>query len=96
MDERQAYVEKMDAQLKQWKAKADKLRAQAQESTADVKLQYARQLAELETKIDAAIDVLNKLRNDQTAPWAELKAGFEQAFNTVKDAADRAFQKSSM
>ncbi len=53
MGDKSAYQEKIEAQLDQWKAKLDMFGAKAMEKKADVKIEYDKQLWELEKRRQA-------------------------------------------
>lgn len=44
MASRQAYVQKLNAQLKEWDAKLDQLSARVQKATADARINYENEL----------------------------------------------------
>jgi hypothetical protein len=50
IDTKEAYVEKLQAKLKEWQADIDKLKAKAAQSKADMKIQINEQIGNLEGK----------------------------------------------
>ena len=52
MNEKELYIQKMQAQLDQRKAEVDKLKAQASEASADTQLKMRKQVETLERQID--------------------------------------------
>ena len=53
MTSRDAYVEKIKAQIDQWNAEINKFQAQARQAAADVKIEYEVQVADLKGRRDA-------------------------------------------
>jgi hypothetical protein len=53
MSEREVYIEKMAAKLKEWDAKIEKLEAKARNAKADVKKEYDEQIREMKTQQDS-------------------------------------------
>lgn len=58
MGKREAYQEKTEAQLKELDAQIELFKAQVQKADADVKLEYNRQLASLDTKREILVTKL--------------------------------------
>ena len=46
MDKKDLYIEKLNAQLKEWSASIDMLKVKADKATADLKIAYYKQLEE--------------------------------------------------
>lgn len=85
MDEKQAYQQKLDAKLDEWKAEIDKLRAKADGASADAKLQYDSQIEDLKKRRDEMEQQLEKLRN--------ANAGADKAWDTMSDAMKDAWRR---
>ncbi len=79
MSMKDAYLQKIDAQMEEWKTEIDKMKAKADKADADAKLKYYEQIEELRTKQQAAQEKLRELRNSSEDAWEDLKAGFELA-----------------
>jgi len=93
MDEKNAYMQKLEARLNQWGAEVDKLQAKSAEASADAKLEYQNQIEKLRGMQDDARQELDKLESAQGEAWKDLKSGIEKAWdnmgNAVKQATDR-------
>lgn len=93
MNKRDAYVEKMKAQLDEWNAEMDKLVARANAAEADMKLKYNEQIEALRKQREEANQRLRELQSASEAAWESLRAGMETAWEdmskAVKDAASR-------
>ncbi|MGD1898717.1 MAG: hypothetical protein ACFB16_17395 [Phormidesmis sp.] len=81
-----AKVEKLEAQITAWQAKADLAKA-------DAKVKYQEQIAELQSK---QVDLKEKLASVKSATdsaWAEMKLGVESAWSELQIAFDKAKSK---
>ena len=82
-DIKQAYLEKMEAQLKEWGAMFEVLKARAAKGTADVKIKYHKQLEDwskkesdfkdkLKALKDAGEDKFENLKNNVHTTWEDI------------------------
>ncbi len=85
-DKRKAYEEKLDAQLAQWSAQIDLLKAKANNAKADAKIDYLKTIDALQLKKDQAGVKLRELRAAGDEAWDDIKAGAEKAWDEVKAA----------
>ena len=90
MNMKESYRQKLKAQLDQWSAEIDKIKARADKADADVKLEYSEQIEDLRVKQQAAKEKLAGLLSASDDAWEELKAGVESAWLTLGEAIDRA------
>jgi len=82
MSDRDAYQDKLQAQLDEWKADIDKLRARAAQAEADARIALERE-----------VDELNARREAVAAKLAELRSASGEAFDDLKQGADAARQQ---
>ncbi len=73
MDKKDAYVEKLKAQLDLWKADIDKLEAKAKKATAEARVKYEERIDELRSKWDNTMDKLMDIENIDEYEWEDLK-----------------------
>ena len=85
-NQRKAYEEKIDAQLKEWEARIVLLNAKAKNAKADVKIEYYKTIETLQHKQDEAGKWLNKLKAAGDGAWGEIKTGAEKAWDEVRAA----------
>ena len=85
-EKRKAYEEKLDAKLKEWKAKVALLKAKAENAKADAKIDYYKAIEALEHKQDEAKTRLQELKTAGDEAWETVKLGAEKAYH---DAASR-------
>jgi uncharacterized phage infection (PIP) family protein YhgE len=93
MGKKEAYKQKMAAELELAQAKLAKLKAQATNSAAGVRLRYANLVDELEQKLDATKTKLKELGAASDDAWEELKDGVESAWGSLSAAIRNAAAK---
>lgn len=93
MDTKQSYMEKLEAQLNEWTAQIDQLRAKPDGAKADAKLEYQQQIDHLQTKKDQVQGKLNEIKQAGEGAWESLREGVEAAVTDLKAAVDRAMSK---
>ena len=93
MSKKEAYEKKLEAQLDEWNAKIDVLKAKAERAGAEAKVDYEETIEDLKQKRSAAKSKLQDLRQAGDDAWEDIKSGVEQAWdefgNAVKQATDR-------
>ena len=95
---KEAYQQKMEAQLKEWAAKIGELMAKAEKAKAEATIEYQRRIKELQVKQAVAQEKLEELRKAGEGAWADLRAGLETAWDDLKSAFNNAvarFKKTS-
>jgi putative sterol carrier protein len=83
MQNRDVYVKKVEAQLDEWDADIQKLKARAKKASADAKLEYKSRIDMLKRKQTEAGDKLDELKNASDDAWEDLKQGLENATNAL-------------
>ena len=95
METKDAYKQKLNAQLKEWNAQINLLAAKVENAGADVKLKYARELdgirakqreaaKKIEELEDASGDAWEKVKVTADKVWDDLRAGIAQAISKFK------------
>ena len=92
MNTREEYVEKAKAKLDEWNAEIDKLRAQADQASADAEIKWRGDLKTLELQRDVVKKKLEALQSSNERAWEDLKSGFESAWREMADSVGRAKQ----
>lgn len=86
MNMKEAYLQKIEAQMEEWRSEIDRMKAKAAKADADAKLQYDEKILELRTKEKAAQEKLTELKNAGEDAWEDLKAGVEIATASLGEA----------
>jgi len=93
MSMKESYQKKLQAQLDEWSADIDKLKAKADKAEADTKLEFHQKVEELKEKRAAANAKLTELKAASDDAWEDLKTGAESAWlslgESVKSATSR-------
>jgi archaellum component FlaC len=93
MSMKEAYEQKLQAQLDEWSAEIDKLKAKSDNAEADAQLEYYKQIEELRSMQETAGNKLTELKDAGDDAWEDLKVGIESAWyslgNALKSAASR-------
>jgi chromosome segregation ATPase len=90
MDKKDLYIEKLNAQLKEWSASIDVLKARAEKATADLKISYSKQVDDLKAKRETARTKLNDLKTAGDDAWERMTASLEKSWSEIKAAFDKA------
>ena len=83
---KEAYVEKLKAQLDEWNADLERMEAQARGAKADLKIKYDQQLTGLRQRQSEAKQKLEEVKAANNEAWEQLKQGTEDAWNRLKEA----------
>ena len=86
MSMKEAYEKKLQAQLDEWNAEIDKLKAKAANAEADVQIEYHKQIGELHSLQKSANGKLSKLKEASDDAWEDLKFGVESACDSLGSA----------
>lgn len=84
MDDKALYQKKQQAQLDEYKAEIDKLKAKASKASANVQLEVNKQIRALETKLEEGRSKLSELAEATGEAWDELKSGVDNAWQSLK------------
>jgi hypothetical protein len=90
MTDREAYVQKLKAQLDQWNAEAAKWEAKAKQAQAHMKAEYDRQLANVHSRRDEAMYQMKLLQNASADAWMDMTRGADEAWKNMHEAFGKA------
>jgi hypothetical protein len=93
MSLRDAYRQKMEAQIEEQRARLELLKAKAKRAVADGKLMAYEELAEAERNFDLAKARLKELGAASEGAWEDMKSGVEGAWASLKAAGEKAADK---
>ncbi len=86
MSTKEAYKEKIEAEVDLAQAKLAELKAQARSSTADARIKYDDQIDKLQQRVDATRDKLKELGESGEDSWEQLKDSIEHTWKTLNSA----------
>lgn len=84
MDNKELYQQKKQAQLDEWKAEIDKLKARAAGFSADAQIALNKHIEALEGNIDDGKGKLAELADASEEKWESIKDGMESAWDSMK------------
>lgn len=84
METKDAYKQKLDAQLKEWNAQINLLAAKVENSGADVKLKYAQDLDGIRAKQREAAIKIKELENASGDAWQNVKVTADKVWDDLK------------
>ena len=93
MNKKQAYEEKLQAQLKEWSAQIDLLKARAENAEAESKVRYSETIEKLQSKKAFAEQKLQELRHAGDDAWTDLQEGLENAWADLGTAVRSAVER---
>ncbi|MFZ2960892.1 MAG: hypothetical protein WA705_28775 [Candidatus Ozemobacteraceae bacterium] len=88
MSMKEAYKQKIEAELEMVQAKLGEFKAQAKISTADARIKYAKQIEEIELGIDTTKAKLNELGEAGEGAWEQIKTSVESAWGKLRAAVE--------
>jgi hypothetical protein len=92
-DKRKTYEEKLDAQLEEWNTQTALLKARADKTKAEAKIEYYKTIENLQHRQDEAKAKLLELKTAGDEAWEDLKTGAEKAWNEIRTAFNSAASK---
>lgn len=89
MASKEAYQQKLAAQLKEWDAKLDVLSAKARQATADARIGYENELEALKARRAAAQEALQELARRSESAWEDVRDAAEKAWEDMGKAMEK-------
>jgi hypothetical protein len=93
MNKKELYQKKKQAQLDEWKAEVDKLKAKASGGSIDAQLALNKQIEALEGNVEKGKAKLAEIAAASEEKWESTKDDLESAWDSIKssfsDAADK-------
>ena len=83
MSMKESYEKKLQAQLDEWSADIDKLKARADKAEANVQIAYYKQVEELRSLQKTASQKLANLKDAGDDAWEDLKTGIEKTWDKL-------------
>jgi len=93
MDKKDAYREKLDAQLKEWKAKIDQLESKVASVSSDAKDELAKEIEDLRRRKAVVKEKWNELQKTGGETWDKMKDGVEKASGELKEKLDKVLSR---
>ena len=89
MDKMDAYREKLETQMKEWKTRIEILEDKAAKATGETKTELIKAVGELRQKKDIVKEKWNELQKGSSSAWDTMKEGLEKAVSELKHSYDK-------
>ena len=86
---KEAYQQQIEAELKAFDQKLDKLKAGAMGLKDEAKVEYNQKIALLEQKKKSASETFNTLKSASGETWNDMKSGMDKAVDELRDTYDK-------
>ena len=81
-----AYRQKINAQIKEMKAKMTMLESEVEKSSADIRIKYQAKVDELKPRLKEIEEKLNQLSDSSQEAWDEIRVGIDQSMSELRTA----------
>lgn len=89
MSDKDTYIQKQEAQLEEWQAKIDLLKAKAKQSGADTKINLDSAIQQIEAARDTAKSKIDEMRGADDSTWGNVKNDVQSAVDNLRQAIGR-------
>lgn len=93
MASKEAYIQKLQAELDRLDAEIARLKAKAAAIRADARLEYESRLEALQRQRATAEEKLGELRHAAAGAWEDMTVGVEAAWSSLRDAVGSATRR---
>jgi predicted nucleic acid-binding Zn-ribbon protein len=89
MDRKEIYREKIESQLKEWKAKIDMLESKVSTLSSEAKSTLMKEIEELRGKKTVVKEKLSELQKTGEDTWDKMMDGVEKSAEELKKAVEK-------
>jgi dsDNA-specific endonuclease/ATPase MutS2 len=93
MEKMEEYRQKLEAQLKEWKAKIELLEDKAAKATGETRAELLRAVDELRREKGVVKDKMNELQKESGVVWEQMKERVDKAASELKSALDKVLSR---
>ena len=86
MPDKDAYVQKLHAQIDEWDAEIEKLKTKVDNAKAESRLEYQKEIENLQLRRQEVGERLTKVRHALEGAWEDISAGAQNAWDAMDDA----------
>ena len=86
MLDKDTYVKKLRAKIDEWDAEIDKLKAKVDEAGAASRLEYRKEMENLQQRRQEVGERLTKVRHSLEGAWEDNSAGAQNAWDAMEEA----------
>ncbi|KIH75577.1 hypothetical protein SAMN05660860_00300 [Geoalkalibacter ferrihydriticus] len=92
-EKKEAYRRKIEAQLEEWNAEFDVLKARAKKAGAESQMKFDQQIEELKKRRENVRERLKELQKSSDEAWHKMRDGIDKAVAELKSAWDKAKER---
>jgi CBS domain-containing protein len=93
MPDREAFIEKLEARMREWSARLDELKARARKVTSARRAEHAERIAALQARRDEVVKKIRELRGTGEHAFEELREAAEKGWHELSAALDGAISR---
>ena len=93
MSEKDDYVNRMNSQLDAWNKQFQDWQEKTKQAQAGQRAEYERQLEMFRQRRDEAMEQLRKVQSASGDAWLEMMKGADQAWNSMREAYEKASER---
>lgn len=93
MEFKEAFLEKLEGQLKEWSGKIEALKTRAETAATGAKTKYREEIESLRAKSRSAQEKLQELKGVGGGAWEDLRVGMERAWDELRQGVEGAFSR---
>jgi archaellum component FlaC len=93
MDSKDAYIQRFQAQLDEWKNDLERLRIKADQADAEARIEYQKQVDELEARRQEMRKQAEKVMQASEDSWKDMKQTADNAWREFDNAFKRAMDR---
>jgi hypothetical protein len=93
MDKKEAYRDLAKAQIKEWEAKIDLLKARGDKATAGEKIDMIKAVEKLQAEKNVVQKKIAEMMDSGGDVWEKLKDGIEKSMEDMKKSIDKTMEK---
>jgi hypothetical protein len=91
---KEAYEERLKAQLREWEAEIAKLKARAEIERCDAQIAYYKQVESLQNRMNLGSAPWNGIRESGGEAWGGLRDGMSSTLDKLKGSLDQVFSRN--
>ncbi|MHB1564820.1 MAG: sll1863 family stress response protein [Leptospirillum sp.] len=93
MDSKEAYKQKLNAQMKEWSAQINLLNAKIENKGADMRIKYAKELDAVKAKQEEVLQKIKELDEATGENWEKVKNTADQILDDLKTGLNNALSR---
>ena len=93
LSKKDEYVKWMQSKVDELSADIEKLKAKANQATAEARVKYLDEAEKLRQKKEGVQEKLNEIKSASEGAWEDLKTGMDKSWNDLKEGVQSAWSR---